>query len=147
MQKSTAGDYLNKIYSALIAATAGDAVEAKAELDAAHAFASATSDPGRLDDLDFADAYVAGAAGDLDAAAAAVAEYAKHIAADPLTKHSSRSHEATALRLFGGFAIKAGKPFRACEPLARASALYAEIGGEIGAAKSDEMRRAAGCVD
>jgi hypothetical protein len=47
----------------------------------------------------------------------------------------------------GLWAIRNDAPLRACAPLAEAAALYAEIGGDAGAAAATAMRQEAGCKD
>lgn len=137
-----------RILAGDLALARGDIDRARSELAAARALAGADDGAGGAGAIASLqaealrlDAEIAAAAGDLDAAQSLLWRHIDAVAREP----NARSLKATALRVFGLWAIRAGAPARACEPLKESGALYADTGGKAGAAAAARMREEAGC--
>jgi hypothetical protein len=144
-QQSTGGDAQKKIYASLVAAAEGNFEEARADLDAADALADIPNDSERAFMLE-ARAFVAGKAHDIDGAEHSTLELSKLLSTAPALMPSRRSSQANALRRLAQWAIDAGVPARACNPLDTAKSLYVELGAQAGAAAVDDLIAAAKCA-
>jgi hypothetical protein len=138
-----------RVVSGELALARGDIQKARSELSASRAL---SGEPASAESRGAAvflfaeqlrlEASIAAAAGDLDAAQSLLWRHIDAVAREP----NAQSLKATALRLFGVWALKAGAPERACAPLRESGEIYAAIGGARGALAVAALRAKAGCA-
>jgi hypothetical protein len=136
-----------RIVAGELALARGDVDRARSELAASRALggggdAGSAGEPARIAAAQLRlEAGITAAEGKFDDAQSLIWRYNDAVAGEP----NARSLKAAALRRLAMWAIAAGAPERACDPLESSGELYAEISGRAGAQAVAALRRKAAC--